>query len=377
MNTKKNTNPKWFLMIVSMLVSAVLSAQPLEIRGTILDAVTQEPLPYANIVCGQEGTSSNQDGKFILHLSKANTNDRVSIRYIGYQSIEPTVAELIENSNIQLVSHSEVLEGVTVYSGENIIEDLINHYQINYEFNDLLLKAYYKESIQNTSSYLYIGEGLFDIYLPTIYSEDETTVSSIKTRKKEFNGIDSVQIPHVTGHVSDMVNAATRRKSSFLTMEGHKHYTFTKEEYSFYDGREIFKLHFEPKDKHGNSSGTLYVDAESKAIIKADYYPLIENQYFWSFAHWTEEFKEIEGTWYIHRVSYEGEWIDQNKVFTYHADMVITDSKVTKSTPQLSHEISDTASFFDEASDFGSGFWEEQNHMLLTEEEQLALASRQ
>lgn len=373
----KSVNPKWPLLILCLLPLFTVGAQGTELRGRIVDAESNTPLPYANIISNETGTSSNQDGKFILHLNDATAETAITIKYIGYQNFHTTAQYVKQNPEIKLIPESEILETVTVYSAENIIDDLINHYQINYEFNDLMLKSYYKESIQLSSNYFYIGEGLFDIYLPTVFSEDKTIVSSIKTRKKEFDGIDTIAVPHVTGHVSDMVNAATRRKSSFLSKEGRQHYEYSKEDLSYYDGREVFKIHFEPKDKLGRSRGTLYVDAESKAIIKADYYPLIENQLFWSHAHWTEEFKEIDGTWYIHRVSYVGEWTNDNQVYRYQADMIITDSEVIKSSPNLDHQLSDTASLFDEATSFSSEFWEEQNHLLLTEEEELALAIRQ
>lgn len=370
----KNANFTWILLFIPLTILCASKPKAAEISGRVVDADSKEPLPYANIIYGQKGTSSNEDGHFVLKVSDQNSK-QITFKYMGYESRSINLDDMSENHEVELSPKAEMLESVTVYRADQVIADLLNHYQINYEYSDLLLKAYYKESIQAGNNFYYIGEGLFNIYLPTIYSEDEIQVEKVKTRKHEYDLVEELKLPHVTGHVSDMVNAATRRKHSFLSKDGHNHYSFQKEEYSYYDGREIFVISFEPKDKHARSRGTLYIDAESKAIIKAVYYPLIEIQEFWTFAKWTEEYKEIDGTWYIHRVSYSGEWIQEGEIIAYDANMIITDTNAIHGKPQFTNILAENAALFDEASNFSDTFWAEQNYLKLTEEERLSVAT--
>ncbi|PIB36030.1 hypothetical protein BFP72_11800 [Reichenbachiella sp. 5M10] len=342
----------------------------------VTDAQTNEPLPYANIIYGSEGTSTNMDGSFVLTIDPLLEEQKLHIRYIGYESRHITLDEMDTNLYIELVSTSVVLDDIMVYSAEQIMSDLDGHRQINYEYGDQLLLSYYKETVTSNDDIYYLAEGIFDIYLPTIYSGDKTAVSARKTRKREFIALDTIEIPMITGHVSDMVNGATRRKGSFLDPNQRKNYIFSKEDLTIYDGREVFKIYYEPKTKKGTSKGVLYIDSESKAVIKAEYYPVIDQQNFWTNVKWTEEYTQVDGTWFIHRVSYTGEWKSKERSFAFNALMVVTDFEDAEGKPKLKNELSNNAIFFHEASTFSDSFWGIDNYVQLSEHERMSFAKK-
>lgn len=91
--------------------------------GTMVDAITDEPLPYVNIGVLNMGlgTVSNEDGKFILKISKEkHWSETIQFSSIGYTTVTMPVQDLIfdENAflNIELQPKVEVLEGIVLTS---------------------------------------------------------------------------------------------------------------------------------------------------------------------------------------------------------------------------------------------------------------------
>lgn len=79
-----------FLTFLFLIGSIVLTAQNLEISGTLTDSTDASPLIGANIVIkgSNQGTASNIDGKYKISASKG---DVLVFSYIGYLSKEITI----------------------------------------------------------------------------------------------------------------------------------------------------------------------------------------------------------------------------------------------------------------------------------------------
>ena len=363
------------LLIWTPLLSHAGSNDALLVTGKVIDKVTKEPLPFANIIYHQQGTSTNPDGEFVVLIEEQQNDHSLLIKFIGYESQTVNLNDKSKDLVIKMVKSTVFLENLTVYSAEQIMKDVHNYRQINYEFENQVLSTYYKESVNAPKKCVYLAEGIFDIYLPTIYSKESTVITAKKTRKKEFISLDRLGIPMFNGHASDMIESATRREDSFLDRREMANYVYSKDDITEYDGKEVYKIKFEPRNKKGTARGTLYIDTESKALIKAEYFPIIDNQYFWTNVMWTEEYIEVEGTWYIHRVSYAGSWDHFGKTFTYDALLVVTDFNKEEKKPEaeIAQTMDNQAIFFQEAGDFDDNFWEEHNYIKLSLKEKTAL----
>ena len=77
---------QFLLMSVVLLCTSVMMAQS-TIKGTVIDAEINSPLPGANIVekGTTNGTTSDFDGKFTLKTEA--TSGQIVISYVGYSSI--------------------------------------------------------------------------------------------------------------------------------------------------------------------------------------------------------------------------------------------------------------------------------------------------
>ncbi len=74
-----------FLLVIFIGLTNV-QAQRTIIKGSVIDAKTKEPLPFANVlfVNSTTGTTSDYDGRFVLETSKKYL--QLEARYLGYQA---------------------------------------------------------------------------------------------------------------------------------------------------------------------------------------------------------------------------------------------------------------------------------------------------
>lgn len=347
----------------------------LKISGKVIDQSTLQPLAFANIIYSNTGTTTNLEGDFIFQINYHGAENLLFIKFIGYETAAIPLSDNNTSLSISLIPKAEMLEEVVVITANQVLNDVNNYHHINYEYSDQLLSSYYKETLNTTDSCIYLAEGIFDIYYPTIYSKEKPTIHARKTRKKTFAALDTMFIPMIHGHATDMINGVTRRTDSFIKKENLEHYDFTKEGLTWYDGREVFQISFEPKTKKADCRGTLFIDSESKAIIRTEYEPLLEGQNFWTRVKWTEEYKEVNSSWYIHRVSYLGEWNQHGEKVSFEALLVVTDFESITTKPILSESLTKNDIFFHQASSFSENFWEDFNYIKLSEKEKQAFGN--
>ena len=94
-----------FLILFAGTSNIVFGFQDIEIKGTVLDGSSGKPIPYAtviNITSGKQGTTTNEDGSFILILPQSALKDEILISSIGYKRKTFTASRLKEQSTIRL-----------------------------------------------------------------------------------------------------------------------------------------------------------------------------------------------------------------------------------------------------------------------------------
>lgn len=108
-------------MIRKVLLLALLFLLPISnfaqsSVATIVDAISGETIPYANIKIGNsQNTVSNGDGKFNLSIADQDQQKTIVVSYIGYESEQITVANLQkQNYIIKLTPGVYELENVQV-----------------------------------------------------------------------------------------------------------------------------------------------------------------------------------------------------------------------------------------------------------------------
>ncbi|HVD98638.1 MAG TPA: carboxypeptidase-like regulatory domain-containing protein [Cytophagaceae bacterium] len=107
------------------------------ISGTVVDAETKEPLPYASIgVLGTtKGTVSNSEGIFMLDLEGTTPNDMIVFRYMGYEPVKLTISSLQAHTEIRMRPAAVSLREVEVSTYSLPAEEIIRRAYKNFESN--------------------------------------------------------------------------------------------------------------------------------------------------------------------------------------------------------------------------------------------------
>ncbi|WP_312902234.1 carboxypeptidase-like regulatory domain-containing protein [Chryseobacterium taichungense] len=114
---------KKILLYLLILTASILNAQT--IKGDIIDSLTKEPLPYANIVLiNGKGIYSDEKGQFELDV-KDNIYDTLKISSLGYQAkfFPLTIFKNHNVVNLKVPLNAKVV---------NIEEVVISQKKINY-----------------------------------------------------------------------------------------------------------------------------------------------------------------------------------------------------------------------------------------------------
>ena len=109
------------LLLIAYLTTTSLNAQDHIIKGKVIDAVSQNPLAFVNIVYNNYnlGTTTSIDGEFKIVSSEPI--DFIRVSYLGYEAlrIDPDIYINKENIIIKLKPKQINIEEVVVYPGEN------------------------------------------------------------------------------------------------------------------------------------------------------------------------------------------------------------------------------------------------------------------
>lgn len=108
------------------------------ITGTVLDAKTKEPLPFANIVIEgkNKGTVSNEEGFFVLDLEDIQPTDVLVFSYVGYKVVKVKVADLKKSKGtIYLKAVSVKIGAVNVSSKTLSVEQILRRTRRNFDKN--------------------------------------------------------------------------------------------------------------------------------------------------------------------------------------------------------------------------------------------------
>ncbi len=137
------------LMMLSLFATGI-AAQEIY-KGKVIDAVTNEPIPYVNIGIVDKGigTVSDEDGFFRLFIDRTEIGDEELIHFssLGYQTLNISVANaayiLKESPNIQMRPADILLNEVVVSNGSLVpVADYIG-----YRNNGQKIFGYWKENM--------------------------------------------------------------------------------------------------------------------------------------------------------------------------------------------------------------------------------------
>ena len=143
-----------FVLIVSLMAFVNVNSQSLPdsttvesftneysneiLKGLVLDAKDQSPLPYTNIYLlnKNKGVVSNEKGHFSINIANCKETDTLRISYIGYKTKDLTIEELKISSIVSLKEDNLMLNNITVFGSapdpKTIVKKVIENKAENY-----------------------------------------------------------------------------------------------------------------------------------------------------------------------------------------------------------------------------------------------------
>ena len=152
-------------LILMLLVPMVALAQQVTVGGIVIDEKTGRPLSQVSISVGRVSVVTNDDGAFILKLADAPKS--ITVSHLGYKTKRVTLESgKTEQLKIRLLPTVIQLREVVVRTGDprEIVEIAIQKIPDNYSRKPELLKAFYRETAMKRKHFIYVAEGVEDMY---------------------------------------------------------------------------------------------------------------------------------------------------------------------------------------------------------------------
>lgn len=332
-------------------------AQNITITGTIVNAETQDILPFANVTTLQSklGTATNGSGHFSLNMRTSDINDTLLVSFIGFESVKTPINTLSTSGNvIELTPASETLDEFVLspLNAYDFMKAVVREIPNNLASSSFSALGYYSDKAKENEGYLGQNEAVIKSYFPNfsdtaqenqhqvvLYKErkdlaelkfmakklkkeeekereilkekgDDTTSVNFMDPRTMFGGLESV--------LSAMYIDGT---NEFLDTNKFKKYEFKYHDKPLYseDGKEITLIHARTKRRVDGfkAEGKIYIDRNSLAIIKMEFkgdmrLPLVLKPILFVMGigiknpelHYARSYQEMDGQWFPKDIYY-------------------------------------------------------------------------
>ncbi|MBX2841551.1 MAG: carboxypeptidase-like regulatory domain-containing protein [Flammeovirgaceae bacterium] len=265
-----------FSFLTDIIVLKIVGVQIQNFSGKVIDKESQAPIPFVNIgIKGQrKGTSSNIEGDFII---KSVFTDTLIFSHIGYEKIEISSAEILDNNAVvNLTPSAKVIPEITV--NENFEKSLIENAHkkaLSYQYNLQTAKAFYRQISKNNDVYPEIYEILYDV----TYSRKGISNWKINNGRYALRGdiFDKEYLYHIN---FTLISKYLKSFDDGISDEGNllspirnnpeQFYDFELKNFIKYQNRLIAILEFTPNVTIGFPvfKGDVYIDTKTHDILK-------------------------------------------------------------------------------------------------------------
>lgn len=273
-----------FLFLTIILCSLPIAAQNVVVSAHVVDATTNEALPYVNVyVSPSNGTLTNAEGDFTISIEP---EEKLRLSFVGYETL--TVAGNAVPNTVKLKPLALSLNEVTVLAQENILvsaakllekeynkhknERSTYFYRMNTTYRNELMEAFVEaNSATNLRDLLFVkgrrGQS-------TLYGLEETAIGNMNLHHtlelapmvKDSKFWKNLLTPFV---LPDRYRQFVRVTNESL----NKYYDMQSEKLKDEEGKETYKITLSKKPSNKNRAiltGTVYIDVKTKQLLRFD-----------------------------------------------------------------------------------------------------------
>lgn len=283
-------------------------SQHTEIRGKILDKETGEVIPFTTISLKDAsiGTCSNSSGEFIFHCPDSLKNGELTIKCIGYKTNSLKIESFKNEEIAKIYLEPEVYEIPEVNVGPNqptaadFVKRVIKNMHENYQRSPYYMEGFLRDKTFNVhdKKNVRLTETAIEIVKREFGSENTadrvkifeirnsynySNLGSVWKEKlyQTFYGYSSANPAYVILQNRDYTDLATLRK-----LLKNDLYSVNFSGMTIYDSKpvqivdikeEYFEFLFQRiKSNNAYSLIRLYIDTETYAILKSEYFNVVK-----------------------------------------------------------------------------------------------------
>ncbi len=310
-----------FILLPAMLLFGTMAfAQELKtINGTIEDASTGYPLPYASVSLKNSSFSNvaNSEGEFSLKIPQANLQDSLLISYLGYRNITVPVSDFMgkRNRRVKLAPTTMDIRSIIVRpdDAEEIFKSAFSSKTIrsNYSTEPVGMSGFYREIIKKGNRYLSLSEAVVDILKHSYSSLSGDNIAIYKGRgNTNRNASDTLFLQLQGGPVTTLQLDIV--KDPFIAVDmlaATDFYEFRMGPVLFMDNMNIYTIEFNqaPEVEDILFRGRIFVESQTLAIVRIEFDMNVEgrNDAWKSFVRKKPDDVQMGVDWAKYQVNYK------------------------------------------------------------------------
>ena len=278
--TKTKTKMKRLILLTMMFAPLAMLAQQVVVSGTVVDDRTGAKLRQASVSAGRVSVVTNEDGVFTLKMD--GNPKAVQVSHLGYKTRKIPVSRQesgdrsLENLTIRMVPTAIQLREIVVRNRDprELVDIAIDKIPENYSKVPELLKGFYRETAMKRRHYIYVAEGVEDMY-KTPYNRGTTRdrVAIVKGRRllSQKQG-DTLGVKVVGGPVQAVIMDLVKNREFLFNKEELDFYSFTMDTPEFINDRQQYVVVMKPNlvTEYALYHGKLYIDCERLAFTRIE-----------------------------------------------------------------------------------------------------------
>ena len=262
-------------LILLILAPLAMMAQQVVVSGVVVDQKTGNPLRQVSVSVGRISVVTNEDGDFTLKLNE--TPSAVNISHLGYKTQRLTLKDgKTEGLRIRLEPTTIQLREIVVrnYNPRELVDIAIDKIPENYSKVPELLKGFYRETAMKRKHYIYVAEGVEDMYkTPYNRGTARDRVAIVKGRRLlSQKAGDTLGIKVAGGPVQAVMMDLVKNRHFLLNKEDLDNYHFSMGVPEYINDRQQYVVQMEPfvVTEYALYHGKLYIDAERLAFTRIE-----------------------------------------------------------------------------------------------------------
>ena len=266
---------KMMMMLLLSVACVALQAQQTTLSGIVTDAKSGNPIAQATVAMAGVSVVTNDDGMFTLKVKPAAGT--LTVSHIGYRTMRVKVSDNHSAPvTVRLQPTAIQLKEVVVWNEDpwKLIEQALEKVPDNYNTTPQLYRCFYRETAQKRSRYIYVAEGVVDMYKTgyqkTVYRDRVAIVKGrrlVSPKQSDTLGVKVLGGPTLPVQLDVVKNTAF-----LLNQEELSKYTLGMAPAAVIDDRLQYVITLIPyvEQSYPLSYGKLYIDRETLAFTRVE-----------------------------------------------------------------------------------------------------------